>query len=82
MGTGVEARGAKAAQCVENEEAEGRTKGERRGIFDSEESGITKEKKWKISNMPIYMNCFLCKWLVWAWHVTGTHSECQMDYFN
>lgn len=28
------------AQCVKNEEAEERTKGERREIFDSEESGM------------------------------------------
>ena len=48
-------------------EAEGKTKGDRREIFDSEESGIIKQKKWKVINMPIYMNRFLCKWLVWAW---------------
>jgi len=63
----VEAREAKRTQRIKNEEAEGKTKGDRREIFDSEESGIIKQKKWKVINMPIYMNRFLCKWLVWAW---------------
>ena len=60
--TGEEAREARRAQCIKNEEAEGKMKGERTEIFDSEESGVIKQKKWKIINMPIHMNHFLCKW--------------------
>ena len=63
----MEAREAKRAQRIKSEEAEEKTKGDRREIFDSKESGMIKQKKWKIINMPIYMNRFLCKWLVWAW---------------